>query len=61
MNTLPNDVARCYGIATATGWRKDCKDCLRRTCPPGDRVVRVMPTDIEEEECPLYIKPKDTP
>lgn len=66
--TLPYDVARCLGTKKA-----ECKDCLRRTSPPGpwqpwiearatttpckSRIAREVPEMSEGREKPSLGKP----
>lgn len=61
MNTLPNDIARCYGLGSIEGgvqyWRENCETCLRRTAPRPDRAVMMSPPPIIAFECEYLIEP----
>ena len=60
-NTLPNDVARCYGVGSEEDgqwtWREGCERCLRRTAPQPEIVRWMEPPAIVAFECESLIEP----
>lgn len=61
MNTLPNDIARCDGMASFEDgvyyWREGCETCLRRTAPRTATVSIISPPLILAFECEFLIEP----